>query len=1699
MSLSATRSRRWAEALAAVQLENGDAPDPDAEAPGEEFVGKEEEDVFESDFESTDEEEYAKQGVDDGEKQVQMEEKAERRAARAKASKIGAAPTQKILERAMRGEPAPKKRRISTKNNVEKRASIYWDATRQSERSSTVKHKFLVQERLKDAENRKAHAPRRPRPIAAPKTQDELIAAALELEEKNTKALNEFLQKEEEKRAAARKVVRLKIEGPVIRWISRGEVPRIEEVKVEQGTNETSIVSSQAPVQPPIIQAPSTQDPVTHAVSVPVEKNSTPVLLEDSTPLVSTSTSAPVFTPVSTPAPVSTTSHASNRASTPLRTQRMQVYVEIPTPSKSMRRSLSSSSVQGSSLALRGREASPSPVISRGLSAPLSQPPVRSPLSSTASLPRSPLSTCEPLVPEIGSSKPPGSVLSQPSRITSTQSSETASSQLPESILPQADPLHNLHRPTVVRQSSVGSSSSSKSKGKMIMFVEIPVRKKERSGTPVPDSTARTEQSSGGMVQQRSSLSDPPSSTPIPPPYLGPGPSGSSTAALTLPARTIPFAPITHSGPTACPVQKQMRNYVVVEYGGGARASFGWNMQAMFGNHADWEDVLLHGVKPLHPVKPTCAITGLPAPYRDSRTGIPYANAYAYKTLTRLLAHEFIWSKERGCYVGDEGKDPAKGVPANWRSAASGRLQRVVISKSLSLIQPHDTHKLYIMPPVTRNKAPDSSSSASGTTQQQQTRATRSSAVRSPSETKSKLAATTTSSAPPPKPVGSTLSRSATNRMSVVLPTNKKSIGTKEKDKDDREPMRAFLRIRPAPSSANSTPYIATLSETTVEMSDPSPAAPRFGMRPSLAPAPSLTYTFTRVFPPETLQPEFFASTTLPLVKDLLSGENGLVFAYGVTNSGKTFTIQGGNGKGEGGLLPRTLDVLFNSIDGLHGENKWRPAKCSSVEKEPSYGSSIKSKNGPAVEPDVESLMGEEAADRDDTTIKVDRNYEYSVFVSYAEIYNEKIFDLLASESLTSESSSMSRSGSGQSLSRSLHAKPLPKYLSALLPKSFSSHLGFGSSSSANSMSGSTGPGGEIPGSITRKALALKSDPVTNGKFVSGLREIRVRSAQEGRAILKLGQINRTVFGTVANERSSRSHAVFTIKVLRVHKGADKEDPEEVQCARLSVVDLAGSERSKNTHATGDRLKEAGNINKSLMVLGQCMEMLRANQRKISAGGTLKLGVVPFRHSKLTELFMDFFVGEGRAVMIVNVNPYDTGFDENSHVMRFSALAREVATTTQRILPPRPPPAKSSGLATARGLSTSIGPGVGTGPAPKAGSPAPPVRTARKVRLSEGTPAETVLEIVEEDETNDEDDDDDTPRDTLVDELFEEVEYLRERLFEAEMRASTIEAEIREEVMKEMEERMQTMEKMFMRRLASEVEAGESKTDRKIDMLQRAGLLQSRQDSDSEDEENIEKSLMVEDETETDDEEDEDEDEDEEEDEEEPESPTPHHKRLTGQPLATLEEGESFEESELTDDESNESGEEPQVTMGEASMDIEDDDEIPETEEEDQSTPSKSRKQRVESDEEEYEQDEDEDEEEEEEEYVPTPPTKSKSRRESTSRTPKSKGKAPGNTPKAKRDSTPSAPPPGPDQDGDESMLAAAIVPNKRARAARLSASGPGSTYIPAPGEPEAVKKKKRQLGKVSAMTEDQIWAAAMKVDHEKQTMGVRRFGRGSR
>ncbi|KAJ7693605.1 P-loop containing nucleoside triphosphate hydrolase protein [Mycena rosella] len=626
-------------------------------------------------------------------------------------------------------------------------------------------------------------------------------------------------------------------------------------------------------------------------------------------------------------------------------------------------------------------------------------------------------------------------------------------------------------------------------------------------------------------------------------------------------------------------------------------------------------------------------------------------------------------------------------------------------------------------------------------------------------------------------------------------PASKSNVTRKipRSDEDaDREPIMAYLRIRPhlGEDEPSSAPYLSPLSDTSVRMTDPhDPHSNPSRFRVSTI-APSSIYTFSHIFPTQTSQSEFFTKTTLPLVRDVLQGQNGLLFAYGVTNSGKTYTVQGGAHAGSAGILPRSLDVLFNSIEGLHGTGKYRPVRLQGVEL------ADKTDSAPppvAPEPALAEVLGQHMdpsasdTDIDPTVLKVDRNYEYTIWLSYAEVYNEKVYDLLDNVQDNS-TGGIPRSNSGKSLL------------------------------------------------LTRKALSLKPSPVSdspdagiNGKYISGLRQFRVHSASQAKALVKLGQLHRRVFGTLANRESSRSHGMVILKVVRGHRG-ERDDPTALQIARLTLVDLAGSERTKHTQTTGDRLKEAGNINKSLMVLGQCMEVLRSNQRKVAVSlaqdgldGRMDtrevkrgLAVVPFRHSKLTEALMDYFVGDARAVMIVNVNPYDTGYDENSHVMKFAALAREVYVT------PAPAPVQRLPVAAGKAQGTT-----------KRATPDAPKPYRRKVTISTGGPgsgrkaSEAVLEVLEVDEGDAAESDDDEPINPLVDALFDEVEELRMQLFESEMRCAIIEADVREEVMREMELRMASMEKMYARRLMNEVQQNEMKTDAKIDMLHQSGLFGS--------------------------------------------------------------------------------------------------------------------------------------------------------------------------------------------------------------------------------------------------------------------------------
>ena len=137
--------------------------------------------------------------------------------------------------------------------------------------------------------------------------------------------------------------------------------------------------------------------------------------------------------------------------------------------------------------------------------------------------------------------------------------------------------------------------------------------------------------------------------------------------------------------------------------------------------------------------------------------------------------------------------------------------------------------------------------------------------------------------------------------------------------------------------------------------------------------------------------------------------------------------------------------------------------------------------------------------------------------------------------------------------------------------------------------------------------------------------------------MMKQGNAARAVGGHSMNERSSRSHSCIRILVQ-----GENLDKGSMINAKLYLIDLAGSERVAKTDATGERLKEAQNINKSLSALGNVMQALGKRSRKGKGGGGRddeRMAHVPFRDSKLTYLLQDSLSGGSKVLMFVNVSP----------------------------------------------------------------------------------------------------------------------------------------------------------------------------------------------------------------------------------------------------------------------------------------------------------------------------------------------------------------------------------------------------------------------------------------------------------------------------
>lgn len=187
----------------------------------------------------------------------------------------------------------------------------------------------------------------------------------------------------------------------------------------------------------------------------------------------------------------------------------------------------------------------------------------------------------------------------------------------------------------------------------------------------------------------------------------------------------------------------------------------------------------------------------------------------------------------------------------------------------------------------------------------------------------------------------------------------------------------------------------------------------------------------------------------------------------------------------------------------------------------------------------------------------------------------------------------------------------------------------------------------------SKKKLEIRHDEVRKTTTVLNCRSVTLDSENTVEIMLNQAQKNRSVAATKSNERSSRSHSVFTLKLI----GENSATGERCE-GTLNLVDLAGSERLKQSGAEGERMKETQNINSSLKSLGDVIEALGSGQKHI-----------PYRNSKLTHLLRFSLGGNSKTLMFVMVSPMEAHLNETLSSLRFATKVSKVSLQRQISLP----------------------------------------------------------------------------------------------------------------------------------------------------------------------------------------------------------------------------------------------------------------------------------------------------------------------------------------------------------------------------------------------------------------------------------------------
>ncbi|KAF1385577.1 hypothetical protein PFLUV_G00109210 [Perca fluviatilis] len=283
-------------------------------------------------------------------------------------------------------------------------------------------------------------------------------------------------------------------------------------------------------------------------------------------------------------------------------------------------------------------------------------------------------------------------------------------------------------------------------------------------------------------------------------------------------------------------------------------------------------------------------------------------------------------------------------------------------------------------------------------------------------------------------------------------------------------------------------------------------------------------------------QQTVYETLAQPLLLRAFEGFNTCLFAYGQTGSGKSYTMMGFGE--EEGVIPRFCQELFSRLPSMENEE----VNCH-------------------------------------------------VEMSYFEVYNEKIHDLLVTRDEPNQ---------------------------------------------------------------RRMPLRVREHPV-HGPYVAELTANIVSSYNDIQGWLKLGNKQRATAATGMNDKSSRSHSVFTLVMTQTQtEFVEGEEHDHSTISKINLVDLAGSERSNSAQTSGDRLREGASINKSLLTLGKVISALSEQAL------TRKKVFIPYRESVLTWLLKESLGGNSKTAMIATLSPAGSNVEESLSTLRYAQQARTI-------------------------------------------------------------------------------------------------------------------------------------------------------------------------------------------------------------------------------------------------------------------------------------------------------------------------------------------------------------------------------------------------------------------------------------------------------